>query len=252
MPTENPFIPAEILKKRLKLLVWGKSGVGKTRLALEFPDVVIVDFEKGTEPYAKEMIEKGKKFHANREEVASFDDLKRTIHWLMSNDHHYKTFVVDPISVAWDLCQAKWAKLFLAKRTGKVGHKGDFYDIQPGDWRLIKADWKSTILAAIALDMNIIFTAHDRVLYKDSGLMVPVGHTYEAEKNTHFLFDTVLRIRFGKDSKHRILTMERDRNRMMEAKQTKEVEFDEMYKLFETWYGKDSLEKDAKPITKES
>ena len=47
----SPFQEAESLEKRLKLFVWGDSGVGKTTLALQFPQPVVIDLEGGTDLY---------------------------------------------------------------------------------------------------------------------------------------------------------------------------------------------------------
>ncbi len=46
-PTSDPFRPATTTNRRLKLFLWGDSGVGKTTLALRFPHPTIVDLEGG-------------------------------------------------------------------------------------------------------------------------------------------------------------------------------------------------------------
>ena len=47
----SPFAPAGAAVKRLKLFLWGDSGVGKTTLALHFPMCVVLDMERGTDHY---------------------------------------------------------------------------------------------------------------------------------------------------------------------------------------------------------
>ena len=42
-PGRSPFQKARSLPKRLKLFLWGDSGVGKTTLALQFPSPVAKD-----------------------------------------------------------------------------------------------------------------------------------------------------------------------------------------------------------------
>ena len=49
--TTGPFQPAASSDRRLKLLLWGDSGVGKTTLALQFPHPAVIDLEGGTEHY---------------------------------------------------------------------------------------------------------------------------------------------------------------------------------------------------------
>jgi hypothetical protein len=43
----SPFQKAKSLDRRLKLFLWGDSGVGKTTLALQFPRPVVIDLEGG-------------------------------------------------------------------------------------------------------------------------------------------------------------------------------------------------------------
>src|SRR5262245_50481072 len=47
----SPFQPAQARRKRLKLLTWGDSGVGKTTLGLQFPSPVVIDLEAGCDLY---------------------------------------------------------------------------------------------------------------------------------------------------------------------------------------------------------
>ena len=50
--TSTPFQKAAPADRRLKLFAWGDSGSGKTTLGLKFPDVVVIDLERGTDLYA--------------------------------------------------------------------------------------------------------------------------------------------------------------------------------------------------------
>ncbi len=54
-PADNgsPFQPATATIRRLKLFLWGDSGVGKTTIALRFPRPFVNDFEGGAEHYGE-------------------------------------------------------------------------------------------------------------------------------------------------------------------------------------------------------
>jgi septin family protein len=47
----SPFEPKSKKEKRLKILVYGESGSGKTRFALSLPKLAMIDTEGGTDHY---------------------------------------------------------------------------------------------------------------------------------------------------------------------------------------------------------
>ena len=70
----------------------------------------------------------------------------------------------------------------------------EFYDFQPKDWMTIKAESKELIRRLIALDMNVIVTARQKVQYADGGFMRAIGETFDGEKSLPYLFDVVVRL----------------------------------------------------------
>ena len=50
-PTAGPFQRASALSRRIKLLLWGDAGSGKTTLALQFPRPAMIDLEGGADLY---------------------------------------------------------------------------------------------------------------------------------------------------------------------------------------------------------
>jgi hypothetical protein len=154
--TESPFAKAATRHRLLKILVWGDSGAGKTTLALQFPQPVVIDLEGGADLY-------GDAYSFDVRRASTADEVMETVDWLLTNTHEYRTLVIDPITVYWDALQKKWSDIFLRRNKGSKGFKFEFYDLQPRDWMTIKAEFKELIRKLIAVDMNVVVTARQKV-----------------------------------------------------------------------------------------
>ena len=100
----NPFKPASSLPRRLKLFLYSPAGSGKTTLALQFPSPVVIDTERGTSRY-------GESFDFDVDHTVSFADAKRSVQWLATQTHDYKTIVIDPITTLWASCRAEFNQM---------------------------------------------------------------------------------------------------------------------------------------------
>jgi len=121
-PGGSPFQKARSLDKRLKLFLWGDSGVGKTTLALQFPKPVVIDFEGGADLY-------GEAFDFDVLRASTADEAMEAVQWLHGHAHPHRTLVIDPITVYWDALQKKWSDVFLRRNRGSKGYKFEFYDL---------------------------------------------------------------------------------------------------------------------------
>ena len=232
--TDSPFQKAESLDKRLKLFVWGESGVGKTTLALQFPRPAVIDLEGGTDLYAGA-------FDFDVIRVTTADEVAEAVGWLRTNSHPYRTLIVDPITVYWESLQQKWSSIFLRRNKNSKGHKFEFYDLQPRDWMTVKAEFKDLARQLVGLDLNVIVTARAKVQYADSGFMQAVGHTFDCEKSLPYLFDAIVRLH--RDDQGRFVgTCMKDR-----SNQLPRGEFEASYGLFEQAFGEDALARPARP-----
>jgi len=182
-----PFSDARVLKKRLKLFIWGDAGTGKSTLSLQFPKPVVIDMEGGTELY-------GGKFSFGVFRTSSADDAFQAVRWLSENPHQYQTLIIDPISVLWESLQKKWSDIFLRRNKNSKGYKFEFYEFQPRDWMAIKAELKDLIRLLTVLDMNVVVIARQKPLYSETGFMRAIGDTFDAEKSTPYLFDVVVQL----------------------------------------------------------
>jgi len=235
LPEGSPFQKAKTLGKRLKLFLWGDSGTGKTTLALQFPRPAVIDLEGGADLY-------GDNFGFDVLRASTADEVMEAVQWLLTHAHPYRTLVIDPITIYWDSLQKKWSDIFLRRNKGTKGHKFEYYDLQPRDWMTVKAELKDFIRKLIALDMNVIVTARQKVQYGDSGFMQAIGETFDGEKSLPYLFDTIVRL--YRDEKGRFMGQcLKDR-----ANKLPSDAFECSYALFEERFGKETLERQAQPV----
>ena len=229
------FQPAGETNRRLKMLCWGDNGTGKTTMGIQFPNPAVIDLEGGTEHY-------GGDFQFDVLKATEADDVNAAVDGLLTQDHDYRTLVIDPITLYWDALQKKWSDIFLRRNKGSKGHRLEFYDLQPRDWMTIKAEHKELIRKLIQQDMNVIVTARQKTLYADQGFMRAVGETFDGEKSLPYLFDTILRL--YRDDKGRFMAENlKDRTNKLPS-----GHFVISYQILEDRLGKESLGRKAVPI----
>lgn len=231
----SPFSPATATERRLKLFLWGDSGVGKTTLALRFPKPAVIDLEGGTEHY-------GGVFTFEALKATTADEVMAAVDWLLTHPHPYRTLVIDPITIYWDALQAKWHQVFLQRNKGGKGHRGDYYELQPRDWVTLKAEFKELVRKLIALDMNVIVTARQKALYSDAGFMRIVGETFDGEKSLPYLFDTILHLYRDDNGRFMAQNLKDRSNRLPEG------HFAVSYSLIEKCLGAETLTREAMPL----
>ena len=188
MPTPNPFKPAEQARPLVRCLVYGPAGIGKTYFALSVPGkLAYIDTEGSTLHYA------------GRPGVSPFDriltksyrEAMAAIAYLAANPGDYTAVVIDPISVLYETLQDTAQH----RRASSAGDPDA--DLQMLDWGRIKRSNKSLLTALANLPMHVIAVARQKdEMEKRGSEMVRVGVKFDAEKQTDYWFDSVLR--FGK------------------------------------------------------
>lgn len=162
--------------KRLKALVFGASGVGKTMLAIQFPKPYLIDTERGSvnDHYVDAIREReGVVFS-----TTSFDDIVKEVNALRSTEHDFKTLIIDPVTVIYETMLATWER--------RVGSDfGKHYGAARKEWRRLEA-------LLTLLDMNVVMTAHQKLQYADDGSFNITGKTYDGAKGMDYWVDLEL------------------------------------------------------------
>ena len=165
----------EQCKKRLKLFMFGDAGVGKTTAALALPKPYIIDAERGTENYHDAINKVGGAVWQTVDMQEVIDEVRM----LSSEEHDFKTLVIDPISPLWfDL---------LEKCEAEVGSEYGRNFAEAGKYM------KRLVSLLMKLDMNVVMTSHAKPVYGDD--MKVEGLTFDAWKRLPYIFDLVLELR---------------------------------------------------------
>jgi len=224
-------------EKRLKMFVYGSAGVGKTTAALKFPKSYIIDTEHGTDFYAKTINA------ANSVVLHSLnpDEIKEELKALLTEKHPYKTLIIDPVTQVYNATQEKWSRIF--EKHAKSTKDAEIQDFGMRYWGKVKSDFKAVQRLMLALDMNVIITAHQKDVYGNGMQKLGVGP--DSMKGDEYLFDIVFRIDRvgGKLMAYKI----KERSEPMDSPKFPN-EFEWSYENFVKFYGKEIIEKEAKPM----
>jgi hypothetical protein len=214
-------------EKRLKLFLYGSAGTGKTTAALQFPNNYIIDTEKGTDQYAKMIKDNGSVVF----KTTNFDEAKEEIMALLTTAHTFRTLTIDPSTILYENLCFKWEKKF-----------NTVNDMRR--WGRIKADWKAYQHLLLELDMNVIITAHSKILYGDN--ITKLGDTFDSMKGDDYLFDYVFRIeKARKEGSVPIAITEKQRAEIGSPKFPETFEWS--YPNFIKFYGEGMITREATP-----
>ena len=206
MPGEaiNPFKPAEQVAPKVKCLLYGAPGVGKTYLALTAPGpVAVIDTEGGTAFYAKR-IGTGKLSSFEVLTTKTFSQVEQAIAYIRANPDKYKTVVIDPVTVLYETLQE-------AAQMKRAGRRNDpDADLEMLDWQRIKRSYKRLMTDLVNLPVHVIVTAREKELTEGRGdQQRHIGWGPDAEKSTGYYFDTVLRLVNSKDGREAVVDKDR-------------------------------------------
>jgi energy-coupling factor transporter ATP-binding protein EcfA2 len=178
--SKNPFQPAEKIAKKLKVLIYGASGSGKTRAALTFPGVAVIDTENGTDLYA------------GRPGVSAFSvlraktlsEVEEAVKFIREdNGKTFQTLVIDAITVLYDVQKEAAAK------QGKDG------EMNPRLWNRVNGRMVALYNSLINLPTHVVVIAREAELYEGEGLNLKrTGFKADADKKIPYLFDFVVRM----------------------------------------------------------
>lgn len=221
-------------KLRIKMMISGRPGVGKTMFALEFPSVYFLDTESGAtrDQYQKKMLEKNAVYFGKEDGSQHFQTIIEEIKSLATTKHDYKTLVIDSFSHLYDLTAA-----IAEERVGNDYSK-DKKEANRPTRQLMR--WLED------LDMNVILICHqkdkwERVDDKPSF----AGTTFDGYAKLEYILDLWIEIKKDRATKRR--SYEVKKSRIDSFIEGTENPLD--YKEFAQGYGLEVLNKESTPMS---
>lgn len=213
----------EPVTKRLKLLLFGPAGVGKSTAAGSFPHSYIIDGEHGMDHYSELLA----RSHSVVLQTTNADEVIEEVRQLGTEKHQYRTLVIDPLTTI---------ETDLIERAEKEFGAGDMRV-----WGKRDRTMRRLLNLVVNLDMNVVVVAHGKVDYGEK--MVKLGTTYDGWKRLIYVFD--LAIELEKRGSRRVGIVRKTR---LEAFPDAAV-FDFSYEEIARRYGHETVEREAVPVT---
>lgn len=164
-------------QKHIKLMLWGKSGCGKTLTALQFPKPLLLDTEGGAKFYES-------RYQFDTVEASTMAEVQGVAEYLQKCQHSYKTVIMDSGTHLWQNCIDEVMK---AKKK-KPGTQPQMHE-----WGQIKPSWRHMLKKFALLDMHIIMTCQAKdVMEYDGSDWKKTGETFNCEKKTDYFFDAIV------------------------------------------------------------
>lgn len=177
----SPFVPAETIQKKLKVLASGDSGSGKTFFALTFPQkVAVIDTEGGTDLYGgRADIPPFDVLHSK-----SFEEVMKALDFIEADaGHTYQTVALDPITVIYQVLQEARA---INSKDGALTYR---------DWGVIKSKMNRLYVRLTNMPVHVVVTSRQKDEYSTNGKdLIKIGVKPDSERATPYLFDINLRL----------------------------------------------------------
>lgn len=222
MPSLRGSKPKE-RKARLKALMFGPAGVGKTVAAIQMPRPYVIDTEGGSVHYGDTITAKGGVVFSTND----IEEVIAEVRALATEKHGYLTLVIDPFTPLYDTK--------LEEGEGKVG--SDF----GRHYGYANKACKRLFNLLSQLDLNVIVTCHSKNEYGDG--MKVIGHTFDGWKKLDYLFDLVFELQ--RRGNKRVALVRKTR---LEAFPDQD-NFEWSYDALADRYGRDRLEADVQVVT---
>lgn len=224
----------EQIRKRLKLFMYGESGVGKTTAGIQFPRAYIIDAEHGAEEdqYVKAIA----KAESVILQTTDMDEVVDQVRQLRTTKHDYRTIVIDPITPLYiDLLDK--AEALLTRRFDGDAERATAFGKHYGE---ANKTMKRLLNLLMSLDMNVIMTAHAKIEYGDD--MKKLGLTFDGYKKLDYIFDLVVQLE--RRGAKRVAIVKKTRMSQFKDGET----FDWSYKAFHDRMG-ETVEAPAQTVT---
>ena len=221
--------PEAVNPGKIKMLTYGKSGVGKTWLSMDFPATYYIDCEGGARlaHYQRKLDESGGAYFGVEDGALDFDAVTLQIEALATEQHDYKTLAIGSIT--------KLYQNAIAAEQQKLGDKDGF----GASKKPAIAGMRRLILWIHRLDMNVLMEAHE---VTEWGLNPKTGQREETGNMPDvwdkLIYELDLTLRIEKRGPQRVCVVRKSRLTGFPESESFPCE----YPAFGERYGKDFLE----------
>lgn len=222
--------PKEVQAAKPKILIFGKPGVKKTWVSLDFPNPYYIDVEGGAtrEAYMNKLHDAGGQYLGREEGSQSFEEVIGQVKALATEKHNFKTLVIDS--------KSKLFNIELAKEIERLGDKDAF-----GASKKVPIQFTRRLINWLdRLDMSVILICHEKPMWANDK---QVGVTYDGYDKLEYELDLTLNI--NKQGNSYKATVKKSRLPGFEDTSS----FEWSYEEFANRYGKEVIEKAAHQIT---
>jgi hypothetical protein len=226
--------PSDHQPTKPKILIYGPPGVGKTWFSLDFPNCYYIDTEGGASRthYMDKLSKSGGMVMGLEEGALDFETVIGQLQALASEDHPFRTVVIDSITKLFNTAVANEAE--------RLGSKDAF-----GASKKPAVAFMRRLVAWIQrLDMNVVLIAHQKEEWGQDakGDRVATGHTFDCWDKLEYELDLAFRAIKQGNSRYGVVR----KSRLVGFPDLHQFELS--YPKFSEMYGKDIIEKKGSNI----
>lgn len=225
--------PETVKQGKIKAILYGISGVGKTTLALSFPSPYYFDVEGGArgQQYRELLKKSGGGYMGPEDGTNSFDTLIEQMQALATEKHGYRTLIVDSLT-----------KLFQSTVAAEAERLGD-KDVFGASKKPAIAAMRRLVMWAGRCDVNIWFICHETAEWgMVGGQRAEIGRIPDCWDKLVYELD--LSVQVVKRGPQRTAIVKKSRLQAFPDGENFPLEYGE----FAARHGKDSVESDAGAI----
>ncbi len=226
--------PTTAEPSRAKVLIYGKPGVGKTWTSLDFPKPYYIDTESGADlaHYTAKLKAAGGAYFGVDQGSLDFKELIEQVKALATEEHEYKTLVIDSISKIFNTT--------IAAEAERLGDKDQY-----GASKKLPVSYTRQLINWIdRLDMSVVLIAHEKPMWgmDAKGQRSEIGVTFDAYEKLEYELNLCLNITKQGDSRYATVR----KSRLLGFPDA--MRFDWSYSKFAEIYGKNIIEKKSEAI----
>lgn len=220
--------PGEVKKSKIKFLIAGDPGCGKTWFSLDFPMPYLIDCESGAvrEQYQEKLKNVGGAYFGVEQGADNFIDVIEEVKTLATTQHQFKTLIIDSFSHLY-LSEAAEAEEKIGSEFGK-------------DRKAANKPTRQLMRWINKCDLNVIMIGHNKAKWARKGNEIyQEGNTFDGYPKLEYDLDLYIEILPG----YKNFIIKKSRIKSLPQGETMPLS----YKKFAEIYGKETMEEASIP-----